>query len=84
VELRYGSAQLRVAISKRRWLRVSQMAAAAWPVLCASLVVIKISGYLAVPWLLILIVIFLPILALACALLAAMWMDRWGEMRSGR
>jgi hypothetical protein len=48
----------------------------AWPALCLALIVARLAGSLAIPWALVLAPLWLPILAMALVLLAAMWMDQ--------
>jgi hypothetical protein len=48
----------------------------AWPALCLALVVARLAGTLTLPWALVLAPIWLPMLAMALVLLAAMWMDQ--------
>jgi hypothetical protein len=47
----------------------------AWTVLCLGLIVAKLALFLALPWVLVLVPIWLPTLACVCLLVGAMYLD---------
>jgi hypothetical protein len=57
-------------------LRVTRFFLLGWPALCVTLILARLFHFLALPWLLILAPIWLPIGVIAVLLLAAMWLDK--------
>ena len=53
----------------------------AWPVLSLILILMKLSGSLALSWALILAPIWFPLMLMACILLGAMWLDQLSTNR---
>ena len=57
-------------------LKVVRLLLSAWPILCIALIIARASNHLALPWLVVLAPIWLPILIATVLLLGAMWLDK--------
>lgn len=69
------------SVATEHWIRWIIVLGA--PILCVVLVVAKLALGLGIPWLVVLMPIWLPVLIFLAMLIGAMWLDRLHERISG-
>ena len=63
-------------------LKVGRLLVPLWLILSTGLILAKLFSFTRLPWILLLAPIWLPVLTVACLLLAAMWLDSLAARKS--